>query len=162
MACFVKHPWGVDMTVQARSKASGRWKSQSPTVQSRLGRKAVRAILLALCLGVVSVQSGAADPARLDTPGPDTDDLRLYLACASASNERMLGFNEAIVCSDAFQRIKLSFFPGVTPEEFALLPPREQSALSIEGYLRYRAWIEQNRDRVSVLDDKLSPALGTH
>jgi hypothetical protein len=150
------------MTVQVRPKVSGRWKSQPLTVQSRLGRKAVTAILLALCLDVLSVQSGVADPARLDPPGPDIDDLRLYLACASASNERMLGFDEAIVCSDAFQRITLSFFPGLTPEEFALLPPTEQSALSIEGYLRYRAWIAQNRNRVSVLDDKLSPALGTH
>jgi hypothetical protein len=110
----------------------------------------------------MSLQPGAVDPARLETPGPDTGDLRFYLACASASNERMLGFDEAVACSDAFQRIKLSFFPGVTLEEFALLPPGEQSALSIEGYLRYRTWIQQNRDRFSVLDDTLSPALGTH
>lgn len=130
-------------------------------MQTRARRIGVAAFLLALGLGALPMPWAAADPHRFETIGPDSADLRFYLVCARLSDERLLSFGEAATCSQVFMRIKLSFLPGVTLEEFQHMPPKTKSAANIEGYLKYRAWLLQNQDRIGRLEDALviNPAI---
>lgn len=88
---------------------------------------------------------------RKGSSGPDTADLRTYLECSAAADVRLLGFDEAILCSTVFMRIKLSFVPDVDPARFYSLPPTEKSAVDQLAYRLYLDWKEQHADEIDAL-----------
>lgn len=111
----------------------------SPPVKSFPGLKA------ALCgLALSLTGAAAAEPVSQRQFGLEHADLRVYLDCARSSNERLLGFGEAEICSRVFLRIKLSFVLGMTAEAFDHLPLRTKAEVNTLGYLRYRSWLEEN------------------
>lgn len=86
--------------------------------------------------------------------GPSDEGLLLYFACSEVAIHRALSFDEATVCGAAFQRIKLSFVPGVEPSDYGALSPLERAAINRVGYERYLEWSAENAAGVEALRGK--------
>ncbi|MCB1347293.1 MAG: hypothetical protein KDK11_01110 [Maritimibacter sp.] len=94
----------------------------------------------------------AALPALSEPYGtPDPADLRIYIFCSDVAAERPLGFEEAVACGHVFDRVKLAFVPGVTPEEFMALETRDRAEVNLVGYRRFREWFDTNPDLIDQL-----------
>ncbi len=87
--------------------------------------------------------------------GPDPADLGLHLQCSEAAERRVLSFDEAAACSQAFLRIKLSFVPDVGIDRFQALPTEERAAINLVAYQRYRAWYHQNPAAIAAIRDAI-------
>jgi hypothetical protein len=107
-------------------------------------------LLSALVLIVILPLPAHPEPRQINQD-PDSEDLRIYLQCAQASNERLLGFDEAAFCSTAFTRIKLSFLPDMRLDTYNRLPPLEKSAVDRLGYARYLEWKRRNAAKIDAL-----------
>lgn len=66
---------------------------------------------------------------------------------------RVLSFEEALECAQAFTRIKLSFVEGVGPDDLERLAPPERAAVSQAAYRRYLEWLSENSARIEALKD---------
>lgn len=106
-------------------------------------RRAVRRSALALVLLALVPLPANPEPRHGDAE-PDAVDLRTYLKCSAAAEGRLLGFDEAALCSTVFMRIKLSFVPDIDLDKFNRLPPKEKSAVDRLGYGRYLDWKQRN------------------
>ena len=102
------------------------------------------------------VSALSALPAQSEPYGsPDPADLRIYIFCSDVAAQRPLGFEEAVACGHVFDRVKLAFVPGVTPEEFRALKTRERAAVNLVGYQRFREWFDANPDEIERLRNEI-------
>ncbi|MDJ0638438.1 MAG: hypothetical protein QNJ20_06365 [Paracoccaceae bacterium] len=70
--------------------------------------------------------------------------IAFHFACSDISEHRTLTAQEFHFCSAAYQQIKLSFVPGVSPQTFQYLPPRERAAANTEGFRLFYQWRQDN------------------
>ncbi|GGE34402.1 hypothetical protein GCM10011360_22840 [Primorskyibacter flagellatus] len=68
---------------------------------------------------------------------------------------RLLSFDEARQCGRAFQRVKLSFVPGVDLAAYDALSPEAKAAANLTGYQRYVGWSELNAAKLDLLRDRV-------
>lgn len=99
-----------------------------------------------------------AEPQARGAVGPADDDLTFYLACSEIATRRPLSFDEAAVCGQVFQRIKLSFVPGVRPADFEQLSPADRAAVNLDGYRRFLDWSAQHAGEIDALRDNVGAA----
>jgi hypothetical protein len=112
-------------------------------------RRAARRIASALVL--LALVPLPASPEPRSGEEPDTADLWTYLECSVAAEVRLLGFDEVILCSTVFMRIKLSFVPDIDLDTFNGLLPMEKSAVDRLGYGRYLDWKHRNAAEIDAL-----------
>ena len=104
-----------------------------------------------LLLTTVS-SSAESFPAEVEMPAEK--DLQSYFACSEAATRRPLTFDEASACAAAFQRIKLSFVPGVGPSNYNELGPVARSEVNRIGYQGYLSWSEKHALTVETMKAK--------
>lgn len=121
-------------------------RTPSQNVRRGAGRRITAAFVL---LALVPVPANP-EPRKAGS-GPDANDLRTYLECSAAAEVRLLGFDEATLCSTTFMRIKLSLVPDIDLETFNSLLPMEKSAVDRLGYRRYLDWKQRNADEIDAL-----------
>ena len=108
----------------------------SPILAVRIG-----AVVAATLLAAVPPH---ADPRAADDLGPAEPDLREYLRCSQEAMQRLLDHDEAEACALAYTKVKLSFLPGVSLDDFNRLAPREKAAMNLVAYERYVRWSARN------------------
>lgn len=110
-------------------------------------------IRLALALAVMLTFAAPALASDLvdDGHAPDERLLQAHFLCDEASRSTPLDRGLVVFCSKVFQAIKLGFLPGVTPDTYAAMTPREQALANRAGYVAWRNWIERNPKRVGQL-----------
>lgn len=110
--------------------------------------------------GLFLAAASSATPALADNRGFDTGpnpaDLSIFRACERVAETRILDPHEASDCSIVFQRIKLSFVPGIDFEEFVTLSASDRVMINHRGYRSYLAWSQANAS----LFERLKPATG--
>ena len=123
---------------------------------------------ISVSTGLLLISLGAT-PAMAEPTGdpgsrPDRDDLRFYVFCSDLAMQRPLAFEEAATCEQAYDRVKLSFVPGVSFEDFKALPTRDRAAVNLVGYKRFRDWYDANSAFIEEIREELragaSPAGG--
>ncbi|NRB35362.1 MAG: hypothetical protein HRU31_11570 [Rhodobacteraceae bacterium] len=72
-----------------------------------------------------------------------------YILCSEAAALRQLTADETRQCLGLYQEIKLELVPGLTPEDFAALTPKDRAWVNREGYRAYREWRMANADMVA-------------
>ena len=68
----------------------------------------------------------------------------MHIACSDAAAEQNLTLSEVDECGANYHQMKLSFIPGVTPEDYQFLSPREKSAVSLSGFQAFHSWRQEN------------------
>lgn len=108
----------------------------------------IGAVVAAVVLTAVQAQ---ADPETLSDLRPAETDLREYLRCSAEAAQRLLGHDEAKACATAYMKVKLSFLPDVSLDEFNRLAPRQKAALNLVAYERYMQWSSRNAAELMAL-----------
>ncbi|MGR3513767.1 MAG: hypothetical protein ACU0GG_13470 [Paracoccaceae bacterium] len=78
--------------------------------------------------------------------------IALHFACADITAERQPSSSEMAQCSVIYEEIKLAFVPGVSAKNYAGLSQKEQTAVSLAGYVAFSDWRDQNVDMVAHLE----------
>lgn len=118
----------------------------------------VKTSICAFSTLLVSAAFTFAEPFRQEPEGPTESDLQFYFACSEVATQRVLSFEEATVCGKVFQRIKLSFMPGVDLTDFQELAPAERATVNRVAYSRYLDWSTQHAKEVEELREKARSA----
>lgn len=95
----------------------------------------------------------AADSRATPPAEPSEADLRIHLTCSEIALHRLLTFEEARQCGRAFQRVKLSFVPGLDLAQYEALSAADRATVNLTGYRRYVDWSESNSGRIDTLRD---------
>ena len=112
------------------------------------------------CAFILMTTTASLAESRNQEPQRPTDsDLLFYFTCSEVATQRPLNFDEAVICTEAFQRIKLSFLPGVLPADYEALGPAERAAVNRVGYERYREWSLEHAREVEALRHDARSAL---
>ncbi|MEM8973792.1 MAG: hypothetical protein AAGD43_17165 [Pseudomonadota bacterium] len=76
---------------------------------------------------------------------PDQNYLRAYRTCAREAEVRQLSHAEATACLDAYTRLKLSFLPEVSFDDYARLAPEERWTVNQRAYAAYSGWLANEK-----------------
>lgn len=84
----------------------------------------------------------------------DINDLvSAHYRCAALHDLKRLSEDEADICADLYEQMKLEFVDGVDWDAFKELADEDRSSISQQGYLRFKAWERANAQLVRQLED---------
>ena len=72
--------------------------------------------------------------------------LFLHALCNAKAETTVMMLSEAKMCTENFDRLKITLHPNYTVDQFSALDPSQRAKLSVEAYEYYTAWIKENSE----------------
>lgn len=70
--------------------------------------------------------------------------LVVHMLCNARAEVDVMPMQEAQVCSENFEKLKLKLHPEYSYKEFRALKPSGRAKVSVEAYQYYTRWIAEN------------------